>query len=420
MFKIFFKSKSDFSKNVLTLMVGTTIAQAIPIAIMPILTRIYTPDEFGLFALYMGIAALLAVMATGRYELAIVLPDNNKEAINIVVLSLMITLLISVVTLVAVILFNAEITSFLNSPGVSGWLYLLPCSVLVTGFYQSMNYWMNRNKRYRDMAFNRVLQASASGGTNLSMGFGGFGGIGLILGSLIGQGISGLNLGVLLLKRDKGLFKEAKFEKIIYLLKKYKKLPIYNLPTTLIEALKLSAINIIIAKLFAISVLGQFSLAWRMLQIPMALLGNSLSQVFFQKIASVEKNDLSVIIKQFVINTSLIISPVFIAIYLFSEDIFVIVFGEQWQVAGEAASILTPWLFLTFLTQPLSAFFVVVNRQEVTLIFSILSLALLFTLIALYRDLEFISLLNIITIIMSITLIIYLLIVVLYSYKIKD
>lgn len=412
--------KSEFTRHVLTLMTGTTIAQSIPIAIMPILTRIYTPDDFGLFSLYMSIASLLSVMATGRYELAIVLPDNNKEAINIVVLSLMITFLISVVTLVVVILFNSEITSLLNSPEVSDWLYLLPCSVLVTGFYQSMNYWMNRNKRYKNIAFNRVLQSSAAGVTNVSMGFGGFGGVGLILGGLIGQGISSLNLGITLLKRDKIFFKEVKFIKIIYFLKKYKKLPIYNLPSTLIEAVKLSVINIIIAKLFTISVLGQFSLAWRMLQVPMVLLGNSLSQVFFQRISSVEKNDLSVIIKKFIIKTSLLVSPLFIAIYMFSEDVFVFVFGGQWQIAGEAASILTPWLFLTFLTRPLSAFFIVVNRQEIALIFSILSVALLFTLIALYRDLDFISLLNIITIIMSITLLIYLLIVVLYSYKLKD
>jgi O-antigen/teichoic acid export membrane protein len=62
------KPKSEFSRNVLTLMTGTTIAQAIPIAISPILTRIYTPEDFGMFALYMSTASLFSVIATGRYE----------------------------------------------------------------------------------------------------------------------------------------------------------------------------------------------------------------------------------------------------------------------------------------------------------------------------------------------------------------
>jgi len=78
------KPKSEFSRNVLTLMTGTTIAQAIPIAISPILTRIYTPEDFGVFALYMSVASLLAVVDTGSYEHAIILPKKDEGAVNIV------------------------------------------------------------------------------------------------------------------------------------------------------------------------------------------------------------------------------------------------------------------------------------------------------------------------------------------------
>ena len=74
------KPKSEFGRNVLTLMTGTTIAQAIPIAISPILTRIYTPEDFGVFALYISISTIFAVIVTGRYELAIMLPKKNKDA----------------------------------------------------------------------------------------------------------------------------------------------------------------------------------------------------------------------------------------------------------------------------------------------------------------------------------------------------
>ena len=80
--------KGEFSRNVLTLMTGTSIAQAIPIAISPILTRIYTPEDFGVFALYMAIATVVSVIATGRYETAIMLPKKDSEAINLFIVSI--------------------------------------------------------------------------------------------------------------------------------------------------------------------------------------------------------------------------------------------------------------------------------------------------------------------------------------------
>ena len=78
------KQKLEFSRNVLTLVTGITIAQAIPIAISPILTRIYTAEDFGVFALYMSVASLLAVVATSSYEHAIILPKKDEDAVNIV------------------------------------------------------------------------------------------------------------------------------------------------------------------------------------------------------------------------------------------------------------------------------------------------------------------------------------------------
>ena len=86
------KPKSEFSRNVLTLMTGTTIAQAIPIAISPILTRIYTPEEFGVFALYLSIIMLFSSLVAGKYELSILIPKHDKNAKNLVLLSISISL----------------------------------------------------------------------------------------------------------------------------------------------------------------------------------------------------------------------------------------------------------------------------------------------------------------------------------------
>ena len=81
---------SESTKNILTLMSGTVLAQAIPIAITPILSRIYTEEDFGILAIYVSIATIVSVIATGRYEMAILLPREDEDAINIAALSMLI------------------------------------------------------------------------------------------------------------------------------------------------------------------------------------------------------------------------------------------------------------------------------------------------------------------------------------------
>ena len=92
--------KSQYRKNILTLMAGTSIAQAFPIAITPILTRIYTPEDFGLFAIYMALASIISIIVTGRYELAIILPHKDEDAFQIMTFAMLITIIISFILLV--------------------------------------------------------------------------------------------------------------------------------------------------------------------------------------------------------------------------------------------------------------------------------------------------------------------------------
>ncbi len=409
------KPKSEFSRNVLTLMTGTTIAQAIPIAISPILTRLYTPEDFGIFALYISIALLFATTATGRYELAIMLPRKESDSANILFLSLLITLVITLLTLFIVLFFNQEITDILGNQEISSWLYFIPFTVFFMGLYQSLNYWSNRKKEYKRLAISRVVQSGVTGGANLGMGGLQFGASGLIVGNIIGQSLSTFYLFRHVYKEDSRLIKLFNRLKIVALLKKYKKLPLLNLPNVLIDNFRLSGINILIAKFFTTATLGQFALAWKMVQTPMSVIGKSLSQVFFQKIASVKRHELYGIIKKFIVKASLVALPIFLVIYFFSVDIFSFVFGENWSLAGESASIMSPWLFLNFLTSPLSQIFIILNRQEIMLIFSLFYMATPLGILYLFQDLAFIDVLTMVTISMSIMLLIFIGMVLFYA-----
>jgi O-antigen/teichoic acid export membrane protein len=411
------KPKSEFSKNVLTLMTGTTIAQAIPIAISPILTRIYTPEDFGVFALYMSIASIIAVVATGRYELAVMLPKKDEDAINIVALSIIISFFVSFIAFLIVFIFNAQITNLLGNQEILNWLYFIPLTVLFTGLYQSFNYWLNRKKQYKRLATSRVVQTGTTATSNLSMGFCGFGSSGLILSRILGQGVATAILGKFIWKEDSHMLVHIQKLKIFALIKKYKKLPIFNLPNAIIDGFRLSGISILIAKFFTTATLGQFSLAWKMVQMPMGIIGGSLSQVFYQKVSSANKNDLYKIVIKFIIRAFIIAAPVFLLIYLFAVDIFVFVFGNNWKLAGEAASIMAPWLFLNFITSPLSTLFITLNKQDILLVFAIFYMIIPLSIIYIFHKKDFLYVLNIVTISMSLMLIIFINLVIYYTKK---
>jgi O-antigen/teichoic acid export membrane protein len=239
-------------------MTGTSIAQAIPIAISPILTRLYTPQDFGVLALYMSIVSIIATIGTGRYELAIMLPKKDEDAINIVVLSIIITFFISFIAFLIVFFFNIQITNLLGNSEISKWLYLTPISILLMGIYQSLNYWFNRKKKYKFLAKNQVIKSSATSTANLLFGFSKTSSGGLILGGVLGQGITTGFLGKYFFKNNT-FAQKIKKTKLLALARKYKKLPIYNLPNAIIDQIRLSGINILIAKFFTTAILGQFS-----------------------------------------------------------------------------------------------------------------------------------------------------------------
>ena len=356
------KPKSEFSRNVLTLMTGTTIAQAIPIAISPILTRIYTPEEFGLFALYVAIASILAVIATGRYELAIMLPKKEEDAFQITLLASLITVTISFIILVIMLIFNTQIARLLQNPEIGPWLYLIPLSVLITGLYQSLNYWHNRNKRYTNIATNRVIQ---SGGTAISqLGFGlWFQSIGLIVGQLIGQILA---LGYFLktyFKNDRQqTFKEMKMRALA---KRYSQFPKIDVPTAMTNITANQAPNILLATLFSASSAGFYYLTQRVLQAPITLISSSVLDVFKQRASEDYKKHghCKEIFKKTFWALLLMALPPSLILYFWVEDLFSFVFGEPWREAGVYAQILIPALFLRFIANPLSFMIYIAEKQ---------------------------------------------------------
>jgi O-antigen/teichoic acid export membrane protein len=349
-------------------MTGTTIAQAIPIAISPILTRIYTPEDFGVFALYISVASILSVVATGRYELAIMLPEKDEDSINIMALSIAISFFMSLIVLLIVYTFNTQITSLLGNPEISKWLYFIPLTIVLTGIYQSFNYWLNRNKQYNSLAINKIVQSGTMATSNLSMGLSGFGSSGLILSQILGQSMAVVVLGRRVIKCDKELFHKIKKSKMTVVAKEYIAYPTKSSLGALFNTLSYQMEYILFSVFFLLKQVGIYYFVNRIINIPKQFLSSSIWQSF---LAHSQESKEYVLIslkskQEKVIRYSIL--PMLSSLFVL-PDMFVVVFGQNWQEATEYFLPLILAMHINFVVASFSLF-VIVNRPDMEMKFN--------------------------------------------------
>jgi len=417
------KPKSEFSKNVLTLMTGTTIAQAIPIAISPILTRLYSPEDFGVFALFVAITSIFGSIANGRYELAIMLPRKDEDAINILALGFIINVVLSLFLFLIVIIFHDKIVSLLNNKEISPWLYLVPISVFLMGLFNLLNYFNNRKKFYKDLAKANVYKSIGMAMVQLSLGFLKIGAFGLISGQIFSQIISNTKLFFNIKRLD--LFKSIRKMKIIAIGKRYIDFPKFSMWAILANTLAVQLTNILISSFYNVKTLGFYSLAQRMLGMPSSLIGGSIGQVFFEE-ATKEKQKTGKAIKSFFSTLKKLVFlaiPSFTLLYFIVENLFAFIFGEEWRIAGKYAQIVIPLFAIRFVVAPLSNINNIFELQKVALLWQLVLLMLSISCLCFsyFFNIEFIKFLNIFVDIIFIhyAILLYILYIVSYKGKLK-
>jgi O-antigen/teichoic acid export membrane protein len=364
--------KNEFNINVLTLFTGTTMAQLIPIALTPVLTRIYGPEEYGVFALYTAVVAIVSVLSTGRYELAIIIPKKDTEAANVAGLTSIVNLIVSSILFIILLILGEQIKSILGLNSLGIWIYFIPISIILLGQYQIIYYWFNRRKMYRDMSRNKVIQQASIGISNLTLGYVSKG-VGLILGTMIGQLISLSIITKKFIKQERKLIWKISKKEMLEQAKRYSNFPKY---LTLAHTLNVTSVNfstILFTNFYSSYQVGQFALTHQMLRVPLTLIGISVSDVFRQKAAEElnhKGNCKNLYIKTFGTLFLIAILP-FVILYFISPWLFSTIFGEDWRVAGEYARLMVPMLFFQFITSPLSSLFMILEKQKLDLIWQI-------------------------------------------------
>ena len=368
--------RSDFTKNVLTLMSGTVIAQAIPIAIAPILTRIYTPDDFGVFALFFAILSIFSVVMNLRYENAIMLPKNEDEALFIFIVGFLINTTISLILFVVVLLFNESITELLGDRRIAFYLYFIPLTLFFVGLFNLLTLFNNRQKNYKDIAQATVLKSVVMGVVQVGIGLLKSGAIGLISGQILSAFFANLRLFKNIYQKEH--FKKSfNFKKIVAIAKRYRQFPLFSLPSALINVLANHLTNILISSFFSVATLGFYSLVQRMLGIPSALIGQSIGQVFYEEGVRLkhQKGEITELFNHTLKKLIFIGFPLFFALFWSVKPLFILIFGEKWAVAGEYAQIVIPMFFIRFVVTALSIVYDMFSELKVELLWQIVLLS---------------------------------------------
>lgn len=357
----------EYHKHILTLISGTVVGQLLPVLFMPVLAWMYAPVEFGTFALFVSITLVISVFACGRYEFAIILPASDEEAANLVALSNLIIIFLSLLSAVVLFFtFPMMIHYSDRFASISSMAELLPLAVLFVGIYQPSYYWANRFKNYKQLSISRVLQSVVFIIVSLLLGFTNVTREGLIIGYLIGQIAASLYLAFPMLvqfKQDRIKFEWSTIRKMAV---KYKNFPLYLSWSAILEKVSGQLPIFLLGHYYSAAVVGYYALAQRAIQIPVILVARSVGDVFRQKANEHyrdEGNCVALFRTTFKQLTLLVVGP-FLILLLFAPKIFGIVFTSEWQMAGVFAQLMSVTLLFQFVVSPLSTMFVVAERQK--------------------------------------------------------
>ncbi len=362
--------KNDFTRNFLTLFTGASISQAVGLLVYPILTRQYQPVDFGTFALFLYITNILSIIATGKYELAIILPKKDNEAIKLVTLPAVISFFFCIAVSVILVFIKKYFGYLFENKEILNWFYFIPLSIFMASIYNILLYWANRLKLYKQMTSAEIGLNVTAAGTKVLLGSLGFIKEGLITGRLVSQLLSAILLIRLISKKLFRLLKESFNKAALYnIAGKYSVFPKFRMFHYLVNILSSSLPIFIFSHWFSVSVVGYYSLAITVIHRPIALISSSISKVLYQGIAEKFNDGKNILpdIRKIVLKLVFFGIVPFIAVGILAPLLFKIIFGQEWIESGKMLQYLIPWLFLTYIASPISFIPDLLLKQKIAL-----------------------------------------------------
>lgn len=360
-------STGSIFRNMGILASGSILAKFISIITYPIITRIYSPSDFGVLSVFTSAIAILLPFATFRYSVTIPLPKNDGLALNILLLGSGIILILSFFLSLIFIFVGEPVFSFFNMVEIANYWWLLILGIMGSGYYELLSHWATRKKSFKPVAKTTIWQTLLSSITQIVSGIIGLKPLGLLFGE-VARSSGGVTSLYRYFRQDlENNWKYRSKNKITFLIKYYKGLPLYRLPSQILLQISTTMPVLYFAFKFGADSTGQLGLAKSMIGIPVSLLAGNVSKAYYAEIAQLGTNNgekikalTKSILKKLV---TLSIIPILILIF-FAPGLFKIFFGPEWEVAGRYTSILSLYTILVFLTMPLMSLFNIYNKQR--------------------------------------------------------
>lgn len=358
---------------IVTLLSGTALTLAVSYVAVPILTRLFSPSEFGISDYFVVMVSVLITFASMRYEDAILLPEDDDRARAIFWLAGILALATTVVVAVATF-WSSEIAAALRVDEVGPWLWMLAPALLLMRFGKLAEVWLSRQKAFRTITGGEVTNKIAMLGTRIGTGLATtLGAGGLIGGFVAGHVASSLYFGAALLRKAPSLLRTratpAEIHSVAF---RYRRFPLFSTPASLLNAVVSRLPVLLLPVYFGLDVVGLFGRAFAALAVPLSLIGTAVSQVFFVHAAEAHRKGRIAGLTE-AIHARLVMIGLYPTIVLIvaGPELFAFVFGPDWRAAGTYEQYVACWFFLSAVASPLTRLFDVLEHQRTELLISI-------------------------------------------------
>ncbi len=364
-------------KNTLFLTIGTIITQLISVLISPILSRLYTPEDFGMLGRLTAFTSIFVAISTLKFDMAIVISRTAKEVKHLINWS---EFLIITISLIAIPIYSVIYSSkdFLLLISVFFFIFLFGNSTLFINI-------LTRYKKFIKISYARILNRISSALVQILYGFFSRNVFGLISGVFLGMIVffiiicKGISVSFLkIFKFNKNSFNDA-----LPTLKKHYRFPLYSAPQVLLNSFSQNIPILLMDLFFGTTMIGLYWFAIKIIKIPIFAISGSIRQTFYQR-ASKIKTD-SELLNLFLKTTRILFLiglPFIIIGFIISPSFFCFVFGNKWEDAGIYTRWLLPWMFFAFINPPASTLINILNLQSFNLLYDLV--LVIFRLLAVY------------------------------------
>jgi O-antigen/teichoic acid export membrane protein len=363
-------NRGEFARNLLILTSGSVVGQVIGVLATPVLTRLYTPDEYGVMGVYVSVLGIITVAAMLRYEAAIPISETGSDALTVLALSCGIAVVSSLACAALVLLAVRPITGLLRMPPLAGVAWLLPIGILGYSIYGAFSMWAVRGQEFQVLARTKVTQGIGLVATQLGLGLLGVGSAGLIIGQIVGHSTGITTLGRQVRKRHPEWSGIVSWEGMCAAARRYRRFPKFSLGAALVNSASYSLPLLFVGSVLGTTIAGWYTLVVSTLFYPINLLYVNVSQVYRGEIARlryVNPGAMPAIFWRRTWQGGCIGLAILVPLNAVAPWLVPLLFGSQWSGAVTCLWIMSPAGFAALLEDSTDTTLETLERQDLYL-----------------------------------------------------